>query len=99
MGIGVIDEVDAKVARATRTAELVQRFLVNLERGQVFEQRAIPPAVDGCVDPFGSQAVISGGTRGVLTHRPTCCLITTQPTCGPDSSARKVAISVTAAPT
>jgi hypothetical protein len=43
MGIGVIDEVDAKVARATRTAELMQRFLVNLERGQLFEQRAVPP--------------------------------------------------------
>ena len=69
MGVGVIDEVDAKVARATRTAELMERFLVDLERGQVFEQRAVTPAVDGCVDPFRSQAMISADTCGVLAHR------------------------------
>ena len=69
MGVGVIDEVDAKVARATRTSELMQRFLVNLERGQVFKQRAVTPAVDGRVDPFRRQAMILGDTRGVLGHR------------------------------
>ena len=74
MGIGVVDEVDAKVTRAARTAELMQRFLVNLERGQFFEQRAVPPTVDGCVDPFGGKAMISGDPRGVLTHRPAWCL-------------------------
>jgi hypothetical protein len=37
-GVGVVDEVEAKVARATRTAEPMQRFLVDLERGQVLEQ-------------------------------------------------------------
>ena len=69
VGVGVIDEVDAKVARATRTSELMQRFLVNLERGQVFKQRAVSPAVDGRVDPFRRQAMILGDTRGVLGHR------------------------------
>ena len=46
-----IDEVDAKVALATRTAELMQRFLLDLERGQVFEQRVVTPPVVGCVEP------------------------------------------------
>src|SRR5687768_9059942 len=69
LGVRVVGEVDAKVARATRTAELMQRLLVTLERGQVLEQRAVTPAVDGCVDPFGRQAMISGDTRGVLAHR------------------------------
>jgi hypothetical protein len=34
VGVAVIDEVDVKVARATRTAELMQRFLVDPERGR-----------------------------------------------------------------
>ena len=34
MGVGVVGEVDAEVARATGTPELMQRFLVNLERGR-----------------------------------------------------------------
>jgi hypothetical protein len=70
MRVGVILEVDAEVAGATRPAELVQEFLVNLERGQVLEKRAIAPAVDGCVNPFGGQAVVSGDARDVLPHSP-----------------------------
>jgi hypothetical protein len=69
MGVRVIGEVDAQVARAARTAELMQRFLVNPERAQVLEQRAVTAAVDGCVDPFGGEAMIPGDARDVLTHR------------------------------
>ena len=68
VGVGVVGGVDAEVARAARAAERVQRFLVDLERRQVVEQRAVAPAVDGRVDPFGRQAVISGDARGVLGH-------------------------------
>jgi hypothetical protein len=75
MGVGVVGEVDAEVARATRTPELMQRLLVNLERGQVLKQRAVTPAVNGCVDPFRRQAMISGDLRGVLTHGLAWCLI------------------------
>jgi hypothetical protein len=59
-----IDEVDAKVALATRTAELMQRFLVDLERGRVFEQGAVTPPVVGCVDPFARQ-----GSRAIRAAR------------------------------
>ena len=68
LGVGVAAEVDAKVAQATRTAEGMQRLLVDFERGQVFKQQAVTPAVGGCRDPFGRQAVILGDMRGVLAH-------------------------------
>ena len=64
MGVGVGGEVDAEVARSTRTAEPVQRRLIGVERGQVLEQRAVAPAGGGGVDPFGREAVISGDARG-----------------------------------
>ena len=69
VGVGPVARVDAEVARSTRAAELVKRFLVDSERGQVFEQRPVAPAGDGRVDPFRCETVIAGDPRGVLAHR------------------------------
>jgi ferredoxin len=69
IGVGVIGDAGAEVARSTRTAELMKPLLVNVQRGHVFEQRAVTAAVDGRVDAFRRQAVISGDTPGVLGTR------------------------------
>jgi hypothetical protein len=71
MGVGVAGDVSAKVAGSTRTAEHVQRSLTHAERGHVFEQRAIAPAGERCVDASGRQAVIAGDARGVPARRCT----------------------------
>jgi hypothetical protein len=69
MGIRVVGEVDAEVARSTRAAQPVQRLLVDAERGQVPEQQAIATAQQRSVEPFGRQAMVSGDARGVPAHR------------------------------
>jgi hypothetical protein len=60
MGVCVVREVDAEIARPTRSAQRVQRLLVDLDRGEVLEQRAVAPAVSRCVDASGRQALGSG---------------------------------------
>jgi hypothetical protein len=68
MGVGLIGDVDAEVARSAGTPERVQRSLIDRERGQVVEQRAVASAGAGCVDAPGCQAVIPGQAYGVLRH-------------------------------
>jgi hypothetical protein len=45
-GVGLVAEVHAQVAHAARPAERVQRLLVDVELGQVGEQRAVAAADD-----------------------------------------------------
>jgi hypothetical protein len=51
----------------------VQRILVDVKRGQILEQRAVAPAVDRCVHPFGRQTMISSDSRSVLADRRAGC--------------------------
>jgi len=63
IGVGVVDELDAEVARSARPPERMQRVLVDPEWRQVLEQWAVAPAVDGRINPFGREAVISDATQ------------------------------------
>src|SRR5215217_5639438 len=49
----------------------MQPFFVDLERRQVVEHEAVPPAIDGRVDPFGREAVIACGVLRLLNHATT----------------------------
>jgi hypothetical protein len=67
--VGPVAVVDAEVTGSTGTTEPVKRLLVDAERGQVFEQRAVVPAGDRRVDTFGRQAMVSDDAGGVSAHR------------------------------
>jgi hypothetical protein len=72
-GVDLLYGVDAEVARPARTPERVQRLLIDAKSRQILEQRAITPAVSGCVNPFRRQAMISRDAHGVPVRWRTAC--------------------------
>src|SRR4051794_7844055 len=54
-------EAGAQGARSTPGPPRGGGAFGDAQRRQVLEQRAVAPAVDGCVDPFGCEAMVSDG--------------------------------------